>query len=552
MLKHLLIKNYTLIEHTEISPAEGLNMITGETGAGKSIMLGALGLLKGTRADSKVLFDESMKCVIEGAFNIQEYHMRDLFTDLELDYEKITILRREITPAGKSRAFINDTPVKLDVLRKVSEKLMDIHSQHDTLQLGSNAYQLGLIDIYAQNTSLLQKYQQQYTSYKKAENAYNQLLAEHNQIKNEFEFNSHMLQELTDMNLDDIEQTSMEEELEMLENAENIKSSLNTALEFLSRADFSAESSLKSVIGTLGHISSFSSKLEDLKNRTDSCLIELMDIVYEIEKEDSDLFFDFERIESIKDQLNTLYSLQKKHHVNTLEELREVRDELQRKVDKVISFDDELLEAETQKKALWETMMEVGKELSAVRIQTIPKIETSLNSLLDSLGMPNAKVVVERREQEPTASGIDEVSVLFSANKGREPQPLKEVASGGEFSRLMLAVKYILASKTSLPTIIFDEIDTGISGEIAIKVGQIMKDMGKSHQVITISHLPQIAALGEKHYYVYKDNSSEKTISRMRALNDDERLHEIAQMIGGANPSEMALNSARELIEAGA
>lgn len=549
MLQHLLIKNYALIEHTEISPAKGLNMITGETGAGKSILLGALGLLKGGRADTKVLFDASVKCVIEGTFNIEAYTLKDTFEELELDYEPVTVLRREITPSGKSRAFINDTPVRLDAMRKITERLMDIHSQHDTLQLGTNIYQLGLIDAYVQDDEWLNKTASSYTSFQKAEKNYNQLLAEHNQIKAEFDFNNHQLQELVDANLDDIDQEALEQELEKLENAEGIKSNLNLALEFLSRGEYSAETNIKSALSTIQQYASISPSLEGMSERIDSCLIELIDVVSEIEKEENDLFFDFDRIQLIKEQLDGVYGLQQKHRVQNLEELKAVRDSLQEKVDKVINFDDELQMAEEKKKETYKQFMNVAEKLSEIRQKFIPVIEDELNSLLLSLGMPNAKVVIDRQTIAPSSLGIDEVEILFTANKGREPQPLKEVASGGEFSRLMLAVKSILASRTSLPTIIFDEIDTGISGEIAIKVGHIMQEMGKGHQLMVISHLPQIASLGEKHYYVYKDNSTDMTISRIRELTDKEKLHEIAQMIGGSNPSEMAINSARELIQ---
>ncbi|GAA4819625.1 DNA repair protein RecN [Algivirga pacifica] len=550
MLKHLLIKNYALIEQTELSPSKGLNMVTGETGAGKSIMLGALGLLKGGRADSKVLFDESTKCVIEGSFLVKEYQMQEFFEEMELDYEEITILRREITPSGKSRAFINDTPVRLEVMRKVSERLMDIHSQHDTLQLGSNVYQLGLLDTYGQHQEELKRVEERYRAYRKAETAYRTLLEEHEQVKSDFEYHQHLLQELIDADLDGLDQEALEQELEKLENAEQIKASLNEALELLTRSEYSAESGMKTALSSLRTLASYSSVLGGLSERLDSCLIELNDLVFELEKEEGDLFFDEEQIATLKDRLDAIYSLQQKHRVQSLEELLAVRNDLQDKVDKVVGFDDALLEAEQEKKVALEAYMDEAEQLSAKRQEVIPTMSEALNGLLASLGMPEGKVVMQHHHMEPATNGIDEVSILFTANKGRAPQPLKEVASGGEFSRLMLSVKYILATKTALPTIIFDEIDTGISGEIAIKMGQIMREMSQKHQLITISHLPQIAALGDQHYYVYKDNSSEKTISRMRTLDDQERLQEIAQMIGGQNPSEMALNSARELIEA--
>ncbi|NLR90736.1 DNA repair protein RecN [Flammeovirga agarivorans] len=548
MLKNLLIKNYALIEHTEITPDNGLNIITGETGAGKSIMLGALGLLKGGRADSKALFDTSKKCVIEGSFDISSYKLKESFKDLELDYEKVTILRREITPSGKSRAFINDTPVRLEVMRKVSEKLMDIHSQHDTLQLGSNIYQLNLVDSYGKLEAKVEHVFVAYKEYRKTAQSYQQLLDEYNQIKEEFEFNQFQLKELDDANLDDVNQEELEKELEMLENAENIKVALNTVLETLTRSDFSADTSIYSAISELNGLTDYSKKLEEIRDRLDSCHIELRDIITEVEGEEDNLFFDQERIFMIKETLDGVYGLQQKHRVNDLQELIEKRESIRSKVDKVESFDEALLAAETEKKAAYEAMMEIAGTLSEARKKAIEPLANELNSTLADLGMPNGQIVIEHRETEPTVIGIDEVELLFTANKGRAPQPLRDVASGGEFSRLMLAIKYILASKTSLPTIIFDEIDTGISGEIAIKVGAIMEEMGKNHQVFTISHLPQIAALGSKHYYVYKDHEGSSTVSKIRTLNQEGRVQEIAQMIGGSQPSEGAIQSAKELI----
>ncbi|MBB6459588.1 DNA repair protein RecN [Flammeovirga kamogawensis] len=548
MLKNLLIKNYALIEHTEINPDKGLNIITGETGAGKSIMLGALGLLKGGRADTKALFDQKAKCVIEGSFDISSYKMESIFIDLELDYENVTLLRREITPRGKSRAFINDTPVRLDVMRKISERLMDIHSQHDTMQLGSNIYQLNLVDTYGKLEGKVEHVFVAYKQYKKTAQAYKQLLDEYHQVKEEFEFNQFQLKELDDANLDDIDQDELEKELEKLENAENIKVALNTVLDALSRSDYSTDSTIYSAITDVNNLADYSKSLSDIRERLDSCHIELRDIISEIESEEDNLFFDQERIFMIKETLDQLYGLQQKHRVNDLQELIEKRDSIREKVEKVESFDEALLEAETEKKAAYEAMLEISEILSKARQKVITPLAEQLNATLSDLGMPNGHLVIDQRETDPTASGMDEVEILFTANKGRSPLPLRDVASGGEFSRLMLAIKYILASKTALPTIIFDEIDTGISGEIAIKVGHIMEEMGNNHQVFTISHLPQIAALGSKHYYVYKDHEGTSTVSKIKTLDHSERVTEIAQMIGGSNPSEGAYQSAKELI----
>lgn len=548
MLKQLVIRNYALIKSLEIQPSEGLNMVTGETGAGKSIMLGALGLLKGDRADTKALFDQEKKCIVEGTFEVGVYHLEPIFEELELDYDPVSIIRREIAPSGKSRAFINDSPVTLDALRKITASLMDVHSQHDTLLLGSQDFQLTLLDGYLQNQGLLLTYREEYQAFRKAEKKLNQLKDELAANQKEFDFNNHQLTELSEAKLEEIDQDALEKELEKHENAEAIKSGLNEVMEYLSRAEFAAETMVKSAVQSLGQIGKFDEAFEQMKERANSCLIELMDIVYEAEKQESELSHDFEREQWVREKLDALYSLQKKHRIESVEELIQLRDELQEKVDRVVNFDQELEEAEKRFQQAKKKMQLAAQHLSENRQAGIPKISEAINQLLAGLGMPNGQLSIEKTAVEPTSSGTDEITFLFSANKGISPKPLKSVASGGEFSRLMLAVKYILASKTALPTIVFDEIDTGISGEVAMKVGNIMTEMARHHQVIVISHLPQIAALGKQHYYVFKDHSEEKTVSRIKLLTTEERVQEIAQMIGGSAPSESAFQSARELM----
>jgi DNA repair protein RecN (Recombination protein N) len=548
MLKQLSIKNYALIQQLEIQPAQTLNIITGETGAGKSIMLGALGLLLGNRAETKVLFDETEKCVIEGLFDVESYGLQALFDENDVDYEGQCLIRREITPAGKSRAFINDTPANLDLLKQIGVKLMDIHSQHDTLQLGSNEYQLGVVDAFAQNKSLVLAYQEHYKSYKKAESAYKKLLSEAESLSKELEYNKFLLEELLKAKLDNLNQQNLEQELEVLENVEEIKTKLALSLQYLTDGEFGAVKSIKSVMVQLNQIGNYAEKYQNMAVRLQSVSIELADIVKEMEAEEEKLFTDEEKMGQLQEQLSLLYNLQKKHTVATVAELVAIRNELDRKVSLVLNLDGEIASTKQQTEISFAKTKETAKTLRSSRLAALPLIETEINGLLADLGMPNAKVQLKHSEIGYEMMGNDQIELLFSANKGKKPENLKSVASGGEFSRLMLCVKYILAGKTALPTIIFDEIDTGISGEVAIKVSKMMNKMAERHQLIVITHLPQMASNGEAHYFVYKDNSTDRTVSKVRKLAGEERIHEIAQMIGGANPTQVAYESAKELL----
>lgn len=550
MLKHLLIQNYVLIESLEIEPSQHLNIITGETGAGKSIMLGALGLLMGKRAEGNAHYKEGEKCIVEATFDISKHPaLPTVFEELELDYEPTAIMRREISPSGKSRAFINDTPANLEALKKVGSYVMDIHSQHDTQQLGATAFQLQIVDAYAQNEQVKEQYIQVYEAFSKAEEALKRLKKESQQAGKEHDFNLHQLEELERAKLASVNQQAMEEELEVLENAELIKGNLNMVLDALSRAEVSSvEDSLKTALGGLQQLSRFGGQFKQLHERLNSTLIEILDINLEVEREESDLLFDHEQIQALKDQLDIIYTLQKKHQVESVQELLEVQEQLQAKIDKVLNFDEDLKSAEREREKAYEALIAVGKRLSVTRQEVMPIIEKELDNLLGEVGIPNGKVSLTWEAALPTSSGIDDIALLFSANKGIAPGPLKNAASGGEFSRLMLCIKYVLASKISMPTIIFDEIDTGVSGEVALRVGRMMEEMAKGHQLMAITHLPQIASKGDTHYFVYKDHSAEKSISRIRKLSEEDRVAEIAQMIGGMNPSEVAYQNARELI----
>lgn len=548
MLSSLLIKNYALIEHLELQPDAQLNIITGETGAGKSIMLGAIGLLLGNRADTKTLYNPDEKCIIEGQFDISGYFIRTIFEEEELDYDTTCIIRREISPQGKSRAFVNDTPVNLETLRRITSELMDVHSQHDSILLGSNEYQLKQVDTYAQNDAVLEKYKQDFREYRKAQDALETLQTEAKEIKKEFDYNSFLLEELTKARFQVNEQEELEQELKILENAEEVKTRFQLSLDYLQNPEQSIVGYVQSLLGNLNAISGYAPQYAQLRNRVQSCLIELKDITVEIESEEETVELDDEKIAQIQERLSLLYNLQHKHQAKNIIELLEIQQELEQKVSKVLNLDQELATMQAAAEKANRQLLQSAEKLSKTRKTALPHIEKQVCTLLTELGMPNATLQLEHTQSKPTPTGIDTLNFLFSANKGIKPQQLKNVASGGEFSRLMLALKYILASKRSLPTIVFDEIDTGVSGEIAIKVGNMMKDMARGHQIIAITHLHQIAAKGDSHYFVYKDNSSAKTVSRIKKLSTEERVQEIAQMIGGARPSKAVIDNAREIL----
>ena len=548
MLSHLLIKNYALIEHLELKPDAHFNIVTGETGAGKSIMLGAIGLLLGNRADSKTLYNESEKCIIEGTFDMAGFYIKNIFEEEELDFESSCILRREISPSGKSRAFINDTPVTLETLRKIASQLMDIHSQHDSILLGSNEYQLRIVDTYAQCHDKLVEYQEKYRTFKKLQDAYQQLQIEADQNKKEFDFNNFQLEELVKAKLNPNEQELLEQELNILEHAEEVKLRLKTVYESLNNSEQSILSVLQSTVSSLTPIASYSPDYQQYKDRIQSCLLELKDVSRDIESEEDNIELDGQKIIEIQDRLNLLYKLHQIHAVKSNGELLEIQAILEEKVSKVLNLSENLSAAKERVSKAFDAATKMAESLSKVRQKVLPEIEKRVIGLLIELGIPNAILKIQHQNIQLNSEGIDQINFLFSANKGVTPRQLKDVASGGEFSRLMLAIKYVLGDKRSLPTIIFDEIDTGISGEVAIKVGKMMREMAQSIQVIAITHLHQIAGRGSSHFFVYKDNSSAKTVSRIKQLSQDERIIEIAKMIGGENPSENAIHSAIEML----
>lgn len=548
MLSRLSINNYALIKSLEMQPHEAMSIITGETGAGKSIMLGAVGLLLGNRADTKVLYDVEKKCIIEGEFHIKDYKLTGLFNKYDLDYETETLIRREITPNGKSRAFVNDTPVTLDILKDLGSRLMDIHSQHQTLLLGSVNYQLGLIDIYANTADLLLAHQDNFQNYKTSERLLTELLNNAERISQESNYNDFLLKELVEANLNDGEQESLEEELKLLEHAEEIKGNLNNILSILDKNEQTATRMLQEAKYLIDQISSFAESLAGIGQRMNETYIELNDLVREIEMQEQMVEVDFERVEEVRDRISLIYHLQNKHHVANIKGLLEVQEKLKKETFLANHLDEQIAAAKDKLAADEAKMLENAKKLSAQRKAIIAPFEEVITELLQQLGMPDGKLQIDWHEQKPSISGTDEISINFSANKGVVPAPLNKVASGGEFSRLMFCFKYVIADKTALPTMVFDEIDSGISGEIALQMGKMMQKMAQNHQVITISHLPQIAAKGKSHYFVYKEVDSNRSVSMIRKLSEEERIKEIAKMIGGNNPSEHAFESARELI----
>jgi len=549
MLRQLTIKNYALIQHLEMEPAAGLNVITGETGAGKSIMLGAIGLLLGNRADTRVLWDENEKCVTEAEFDIGAYKLEKLFKAEDLDYETRTVIRREISANGKSRAFINDTPVTLEVLRKITSRLMDIHSQHETLELGSRTFQLGLIDAFAGNQKLLEQYEGQWLAFTAAKQEYETLLAESTALKQEADFVKFQLEELTRSAFKENEQEALESELKVQEHAEEIKSKLNHVIQVLGTSEYAVSTLLADARTQLNAISSYSPSYQALYQRIESLKIELDDVLSELESEEENVEFDETRREEVSQRLSVLYTLLKKHRVNNIPELAKVQEDFEIRSSKVNNLDSLLSDLKQKATKAEEDLNAKADFLSKARQKVFGPLSKQMMTLLKELGIPDAKVKIESEEIKAGPTGKDNVEVFFSANKGIDVRPLAQVASGGEFSRLMFCLKYIMAEKTAMPTLVLDEIDTGVSGEIAIGLGKLMKEMAQGHQVISISHLPQIAAKGDAHYFVFKNSTSKKTVSSIRKLSDEERIEEIAKMIGGAKPSLSAIANAKELIK---
>tara|TARA_B110000046_G_C12983175_1_gene394361 strand:- start:22 stop:1680 length:1659 start_codon:yes stop_codon:yes gene_type:complete len=548
MIKSLSIINFALIKELNLTPAVGLNVITGETGAGKSIMLGALGLLMGHRADRKALWDMTKKCQIEGHFEISAYQLQPFFEGYDLDYETETIIRREISPNGKSRAFINDTPVNLEVLKTFALKLMDIHSQHESLNLGNYQYQLDVLDQFSLNVLQLQAYKEAFEIYQHRKKAYDALvLWQANSRKNQ-DYERHNLRELEDAGLDYIDLELLEQKLTTMQHAEEIKLKLSQAIQILDEEDFALIKQLELLDALMVSISSLSGKFIGIQERISSSLIELKDVFEALLEEREQIEFDPQRIEEVNEQRSLIYRLQHKHELHSIQDLINLREQLSEKLNEIDHLDEKLTVSKEQMNLALDQVMTLGTTLSKLRHEAALNFEQEITNIIHEIGIENGQVKIELEVIDPNKNGINKCSILFSANKGVAPQTLKNIASGGELSRLIFAIKYLIADKIALPTLIFDEIDTGVSGEIAIKMVKMMKAMAKNHQVISISHLPQFAAGGEAHFFVYKDHSADKSVTKIKRLATEERIEAIAQMIAGAHPTESAFKSARELL----
>ena len=550
MLKHLSVQNYALIDQLEVDLSEGLTIITGETGAGKSILLGALGLIAGSRADTQSLQDKTKKCIIEAAFSIKEYALKPFFESHELDYEAVTTIRREINPEGKSRAFINDTPVTLNQLKELGERLIDIHSQHQTLSLNGSDFQLSVTDAFAKHEQLLHDYQSDHTTYRSLEKQLAALIEREAQAKKDLDYFQFQFNELEDAGLKAGEQTGMEQELETLNNAEEIKSTLSKAAFSLSGGEQNLLSSLGEIRTMLNGMAKFKPEIAELSARINSSYIELKDISNELESIEQEVVYDPKQIELLNDRLDAVYRLQQKHQVKSVEELIAIKEEISNKLLDFSSLENEIEKVKAALDKIKKSLSAKAKTLSDNRKKVIPKIEKEIASLLAALSMPNAQLKIDQQTGETFMfSGTDRISFLFSANKGSDFKELNKVASGGELSRLMLSIKSLIAQLTALPTIIFDEIDTGVSGDVADKVGSIMNAMAAKMQVITITHLPQIASKGSSHLFVYKEDKNNKTYSNIKKLSDAERVQEIAKMLSTGNPTEAAISNAKELLK---
>jgi DNA repair protein RecN (Recombination protein N) len=552
MLSKLLIKNYALIDHLDISFDKDLNVITGETGAGKSIVLGALNLILGQRADGKYFFNKQNKCIVEGFFEIKSYHLKDFFTANDLDYDDETVLRREIALDGKSRAFINDTPVTLNVLKSLAEKLISIHSQHETLEINHSDFQLLVVDVMANHGDLLIDYQSQFQSYKNTQRKLKNLIEEHEKAKADQDYFQFLFDELDHLNTAIDEQEALENEINSLTHAEVIKNNLQSAVYLIEQNEDAAIGKLKAALQQIHQIEKYQPALLAFTDRLKSAIIELKDLSAELENIEQSTSFNAQKADEINDRLGMMYALQKKHRVNSNVELIAIQNELSEKLQKISFGDEDIQKMEKELANAQLVLANKAKHMSMNRAKIIPEIESYLVAILGRVGMPNAQIKIEQSLlpiDEFTKDGIDQIKFLFNANKGHQLNELNKVASGGELSRLMLSIKSLIAKKTALPTIIFDEIDTGVSGEVANSVGNIMQQLAQDMQVISITHLPQMASKGKAHYFVYKEIKNDFTYTQIKRLNQEERILEIAKMLSGANPKESAIQNAKELLE---
>ena len=550
MLRRLTVRNYAIIRELDMEFGEGFTIITGETGAGKSILLGALGLVLGERADTSVLLSQDEKCVVEACFNISGYDLNELFEANEIDYDDEAILRREITPSGKSRAFLNDTPVNITVLKELGGRLIDVHSQHETLLLGSGFFQMRVVDAYAGTSGLAKEYSGAWSRYLAARREYDTAALNLEKVKADFDYYSHQLDEFRAVKPVQGEQEVLEKEQEMLSNASEIKEALTAVAAAIGGEDVSALSLIRSARTGLSRIAGWLPEAAELEKRLETQLIELNDISYEVEKLNDRASADPGRLEYVTQRLDSLYSLMQKHRCRDLDELLAVQHRVEEAVAASSDTDEKLDELKKRRDAALAGVNTISAKLSAARKKAAGPLSAEITGMLHRLGMPHARFQAGISSMAaPGPSGIDEIRFLFSANRQVEPEDLSKCASGGELSRVMLCLKSVLANSSGLPAIIFDEIDSGVSGEVASMVGSILSEMGKSMQVINITHLPQGAARGRIHYHVYKEESDHSTITRVRLLKDDERVKEVARLLSGSTVPEAAMRNARELMK---
>ncbi len=550
MLSRLAIQNYALIRSVEIDFDRGLSIITGETGAGKSIMLGALGLLTGDRADSSVLLDTAKKCVVEGSFSLASYSLQPLFEANDLDYEENCLIRREISLDGRSRAFINDTPVTLSILKELGSHLIDVHSQHNTQYLNQPAFQLHIVDSFANLLAANGSFGEKFKEFKKLSSHLDQLLQQSEAWNRETDFLQHQFEELQRAGVQENEQEALEEELTRLTHCEEILRETGRSSELLAVGELNITGMLREAIHSLGRVVPFFSSAESVKARLESTLIELRDIDRDLSVIPSTLQMDPQRLEKVSSRLDLLYSLMHKHRVNSLPELLAIANDLERRLKEISTLAEEIEKARVSSIKQEETLHKEARILSEQRKKVLPLIEQKISSVLHLLGMPDARFRIDlQSENALSETGYDRVSFLFSAHSDLEVQPLTRIASGGELSRIMLSVKAVIADTLALPTLIFDEIDSGVSGEIADKMGRILSHMAGKTQIINITHLPQVAAKGSAHYHVYKDVTSKTgTQTRIRHLTPAERVQEVARMLSGEIVTEAALENARHLL----
>jgi len=551
MLSNLFIQNYALIRHLEVDFNNGFSVVTGETGAGKSILLGALNLILGKRADTSVLLDKSKKCIVEGMFDISKYSLNEFFTINDLDYAPNSIFRREVNNNGKSRAFINDTPVKLNLLKELGEKLVDIHSQTQTISFNNAAFQLAIIDNYANIGGNVADYRVKFDQYIQDKHDLEKLIEEEKKLKSDQDYYRFLHNEILEAEIHPGEQENLEKELEVINNSEEIKSKLFEASQILGNSDgTNALNQLAEVKQRLNQISKFSDKIENLSQRIESTFIELSDISAEIESHSENISHNPNRTQEVNDRLDLIYNLQNKHRVNTIEELIMAGEEIASKLTNIDSMQDRIKSLAGKVKTEEKEILKLAKEISKDRKLVLSEISDQIVEKLKYLGMPYARFKVNHELlSKPGHNGIDRVKFLFNANRGGELQELSKVASGGETSRLLLAIKSIISQKNLLPTVIFDEIDKGVSGEIADKIGNILVSLGQSMQVLAITHLPQIAGKGESHYFVYKETDNDATKTIIRKLNSDDRVNEIAKMLSGQKITSASVETARSLLK---